>query len=104
MPRVRVSAAAARELEGAAAWYEREQPGLGTKLLDEFEHAVALLEDDMAPLLSMPGEAGRKGAKRLLMHRYPFSIIVFEQDGARVIVALAHQSRKPGYWISRPPT
>ena len=62
MPRVRVLAQAARELEEAAKWYEAEYAGLGTRLLDEFQRAVQLLREDVPPLLPVPGDAGRHGA------------------------------------------
>ena len=101
MPVIKVSAQAAQELAEAAAWYEQEQAGLGVKLLDEFEHALELLGEEFAPLVPVPGEAARLGAKRLLLHRFPFSIVTIERDDQLIIVAVAHQSRKPGYWRER---
>lgn len=101
MPPVRVLAQAAQELEQAAKWYEEEHEGLGARLLEEFERAVQLLCEDLPPLLPVPGEAGRAGAKRLILHRFPFSIIVVQSRGVVIIVAVAHQSRRPGYWAER---
>ena len=43
MPVVKISPEAAEELEEAAAWYEYEQTGLGTRFLDAFESALQLL-------------------------------------------------------------
>ena len=40
---VKVSREAAIELEEAPVWYEKEQAGLGIRLIDSFEHAVQLL-------------------------------------------------------------
>jgi len=66
MRALRIHEAATDEAAEAAAWYEKERPGLGT----EFEHAVDaaldLLEEDIVPLMSMPGAAGRRGVKRLI--------------------------------------
>ena len=101
MHTVQVTAEAAEELEEAAAWYEKEQPGLGAKLLDEFERALELLREEMPPLTPVHGEAAGRGAKRILLHRFPFSIITVEQSGSFIIVAVAHQARKPGYWRGR---
>ena len=101
MPGVRVLAQAASELEEAAKWYEAEFVGLGTRLLDEFQRAVQLLREDMPPLLPVPGDAGRYGAKRLLLHRFPFSIVIVQSSSEIVVVAVAHQSRRPGYWSER---
>lgn len=98
---VRVSAEAAEELENAAAWYERESPGLGTRLIDAFEHAITLLKEEMPPLTPMPGEARRRGAKRLLLHRFPYSVVTVQRRDEFVVVAFAHDARRPGYWKDR---
>ena len=101
MPRVRIDNTAAQELAEAAAWYEEESPGTGERLLGAFEAAVSLLREEPLPLLAMTGEAGQLGAKRLLLHRFPFDIIVVEEAEELVVIALAHQSRRPGYWLTR---
>jgi len=101
MQRVRISKDAARELEEAARWYERESPGLGTRLIDAFEHAVDLLRGKMPPLLPMDGNSAAKGAKRIILRRFPFSVIVIQRFDEYIIVALAHHSRRPGYWKER---
>jgi len=101
MKRVRISKGAARELEEATLWYERESPGLGKRLIGAFEHAVEVLGGEMPPLLATDGEASAKGAKRIILHRFPFSVVVIERSDEYVIVALAHHSRRPGYWKDR---
>ena len=101
MRRLRILEEAAEEAIEAAAWYERERPGLGV----EFDHAVNaaldLLEDDIVPLTSVTGVPGDKDVKRLLLRRFPYDIIVREHPGEIVIIAIAHQSRRPGYWRGR---
>lgn len=101
MPNIRVLAPAARELEEAAAWYEAEQNGLGAGFLNEFERVAELLGEDSPPLVPVPGRAGKFGAKRILLHRFPFSVVVLIRKDEIVIVAVAHQSRRPGYWVER---
>ena len=98
---VRISAEAAQELVEAAAWYERESPGLGARLIDAFEHAIELLREEMPPLTPLTGEAAHRGAKRLLLHRFPFWVITIERGDEFVVVALAHHARRPGYWKDR---
>ena len=101
MPVVRIHEAAAQELEEAAAWYEEEAPGTGIRLLDAFENAVSLLRDEPIPLAATTGQANVLGAKRLLLHRFPFDVVILEEDTELIVVAVAHQSRRPGYWIDR---
>lgn len=98
---VEVSKEAAQELEESAAWYEKEDPGLGARLVDAFAHAVRLLEEPNPPLTPVGGTAGSRGAKRLLLHRFPFSLVTLSRGSVIVVIAFAHHSRKPGYWTGR---
>lgn len=92
---------AAEEAVEAAAWYEQERPGLGI----EFDHAINaaldLLEDEVIPLTNLPGKAGDRGAKRLVLRRFPYDIVVRESSLDIIVVAIAHHSRRPGYWRNR---
>ena len=101
MRAVRIHAAAAEEAAEAAARYEKERSGLGS----EFDHAVNaaldLLEEDFVPLVSVPGAAGAQGVKRLLLRRFPYAVIVYEQSAEILVLAFAHHSRRPGYWRGR---
>ncbi|HSS65741.1 MAG TPA: hypothetical protein VLS27_15020 [Gammaproteobacteria bacterium] len=71
----------------------------------EFSAAVDavldLLEDEIVPLTSMPGAAGLRGAKRLILKRFPYDVVVRELADEVVVVAVAHHSRRPGYWRGR---
>ena len=101
MTQVKIGKDAALELEEAADWYEKEQPGLGNRLISAFEHAIQLLGEVNPPLAPSGGSAGKKGAQKLILHKFPFSMIVYEMEHTIVVVALAHHSRRPGYWKSR---
>lgn len=95
---IQVSKEAARELEEAAAWYEKEQAGLGNRLMDAFEHAIQLLREPNPPLTPVQGKAAHLGGKKLILHRFPFSLITVQIDQTITVVAFAHHSRKPSYW------
>lgn len=98
---VEVSKEAAQELESAALWYEMEQPGLGARLISAFEDAVRLLRETNPPLVSLSGQAAGLGAKRLLLHGFPFSLITIQQGDTQVVVAVAHFKKVPHYWLER---
>ena len=98
---VKVGNEVAQELEESAAWYEKEDAGLGARLVDAFAHAVRLLEEPNPPLTPVDGKAGSRGAKRLLLHRFPFSLVTLSRGSTTVVIAFAHHSRKPGYWTDR---
>jgi hypothetical protein len=66
MRTLRIHEAAAEEAAEAAAWYERERPGLGHEFERAIDAALDLLEETIVPLTSMPGTAGTRGVKRLI--------------------------------------
>jgi hypothetical protein len=98
---LRIHEAAAEEAAEAAAWYERERPGLGADFEKALNAALDMLEQDVVPLTSVPGAAGARGVKRLLLRRFPYVIVVHQRDTETVVVAVAHQARRPGYWRDR---
>lgn len=101
MPKFRILRQAADEAEAAAAWYEQERQGLGGEFVEAIEAAIDVIEDGFLPLSPMPGIAGAQGAKRLILRRFPYDIVIVDRDDERIVVAFAHHSRKPGYWRDR---
>lgn len=101
MRALRIHAAAAEEAAEAAAWYERERPGLGREFENAINAALDLLEQDLVPLTTMPGAVGKRGVKRLVLRRFPYAIIVREATNTIFVIAFAHHARRPGYWRER---
>ena len=101
MPKVRILRQAADEAEAAAAWYEQERQGLGEEFVEAIEAAIDVIEDGFLPLSPMPGVSGAQGAKRLILRRFPYDIVIVDRADERIVVAIAHHSRKPGYWRNR---
>ncbi|WP_280571028.1 type II toxin-antitoxin system RelE/ParE family toxin [Chromohalobacter sp. 296-RDG] len=101
MRTVRILEDASQEAIEAAAWYEYEQPGLGTKFFAAVDAAIDVIEENLIPLAPLPEEAGNIRAKRLILKRFPYDIVVIELPEETVVIAVAHHSRKPGYWLER---
>lgn len=99
--KVKVSTEATTELTEAAAWYELEVAGLGEQLISSFELATVTLSEPNPPLVPVIGKAAKLGAKRLILQKFPFSLVTIENNQTITIVAFAHHSRKPGYWLNR---
>ena len=98
---VRIHAAAAEEAVEAAAWYEKERPGLGAELERAIDAALDLLEQEIVPLTSVPGVAGTRGVKRLILRRFPYAVIVRERDAEIFVIAFPQHARRPRYWRER---
>ncbi|MBX3177105.1 MAG: type II toxin-antitoxin system RelE/ParE family toxin [Candidatus Hydrogenedentes bacterium] len=89
----------AAELEylEAIAFYEFRRPGIGLAFLDEFEGAMEIVtrSPDLYPIEIEPD------IRRVAMKRFPFSIIYRRTASRLQVLAVAHQSRRPSYWLDR---
>ena len=87
---------AREELNETAAFYEASVPGLGEAFLDDVHRAIEIVREN--PRIGAP--VGNRLRKSIL-RRFPFSIVYAAHDEEIVIVAIAHQRRRPGYWRGR---
>jgi toxin ParE1/3/4 len=97
----RIHEEAAIEAEAAAEWYERQRPGLGNEFNEAIQAALDLLQESIVPLSPMPGKSGSRGVRRLVLHTFPYDVVVVERSGGYVVLAFAHHARRPGYWRDR---
>ena len=81
-----------------AAEYYRERAGItiAQAFFSDFEHSITLLLEH--PLL---GALWLPGKRRLVMRHFPYSIIYTIAAQEIQVLAVAHQSRRPGYWRKR---
>ncbi len=100
---LRIHRLAEDELADAASWYETRQEGLGSALLDLTDKVIEALKSGVLPTSPVPGVKRIKGARRVLLRRFPYSVVLYERKSEIVIVAFAHNSRRPGYWRLREP-
>ena len=92
-----VSLEAERELIDGALFYARESNAeLGLAFIAEFERSLGVL-------CSYPrlGPVWRGTARRFPLRRFPYTIIYQVKPEEVRVIALAHQSRRPGYWRGR---
>src|SRR5712664_2528681 len=76
---------AEEEMTEASVFYEAASPDLGVDFLDDVHRGVDVVR-------AHPGigqEVGR-GLKRVLLHRFPFSLIYAVEADAILIIAVAH--------------
>jgi len=96
---VKVSLApeAEQELVEGALFYAREANAeLGHAFISEFERSAGLLGKQ--PRL---GAVWRGNVRRLPLRRFPYSIVYCLSPEVVRVLAVAHQSRKPGFWHGR---
>lgn len=95
MKPIRISYPASAELADAVRWYEQKRIGLGGEFFDAVIHAIELLS-------ARPEIGAVTGRTRSwLLTRFPYRVIYRLRDEDVYIVAIAHTSRRPGYWKNR---
>lgn len=94
--KVRFHPEAEQEFTEAALYYERRVAGLGEQFLSELRNATALLAEqpEMGPPIT-------EKLRRAVLNRFPYTLIYTSDQEAVDIIAVAHQSRRPGYWRAR---
>lgn len=95
--RIELSDEAQADLDAAIDWYIQE--GALTAAGDfvaEIDRVLRLLSG--FPELGVPG---RHDTRALILHRLPYSLIYRLHDEVIRVIAIAHHSRRPGYWTGR---
>jgi plasmid stabilization system protein ParE len=99
---LRISEEAEAEMAEAARWYETHRAGLGTEFLDAVDAAVARITE--APHLgSLVPDVGDESIRRRPVGRFPYHVVYLELSDRLQILAIAHDRRRPGYWVGRLP-
>ena len=95
-PRVSFHRLAEDELNDAAQYYERVNPGLGAAFLDEAEQAIQ-------EILEFPQSAPEVGhnVRRRLLHRFPYGVLYRIREHEFRILAIMNLRRRPFYWRGR---
>jgi plasmid stabilization system protein ParE len=86
------------EMNEAARFYELRVPGLGQDFLTEIERCFAQVTSHPES-----GQAVFQRFRRVLTRRFPFAVIYELLPDDILVVAIAHQHRRPGYWRGRTP-
>jgi toxin ParE2 len=92
----RLIAEAQRELRSGTSFYEAEYPGLGKDFVVEIRRLCRRIVE--APRL---GTEVQPGVRRRLVRRFPYAILYAVENSEIIVLAVAHQSRRPGYWTFR---
>jgi len=84
------------EIKASYRWYQEQVDGLGEDFLKELESAYQAIVE-----LPQTWPPFQKGFRRYFLSRFPFSVIYREKDNSIYVVSVMHNSRRPGYWLSR---
>jgi toxin ParE2 len=101
---VRFLREARRELTDAARWYKQQE---GLSLARDFgaKYRAQLLRARQMPqtghlVTGLPPDIDFE-VRTFLVERFPYTLFVAHLPEELVVVAVAHQHRRPGYWRKR---
>jgi toxin ParE1/3/4 len=87
------------EVEESRRWYREHSEPAESAFLRELDHAAEVILDS-----PHRWPAYLAGTRRYVFPSYPYSLIYFVEAETIHVVAVAHQSRRPGYWRKRLPS
>lgn len=84
------------EYVASYAWYYERGPHLAVAFEHEIERTLRLIVDTPE---RWPRYIGNY--RKILVKRFPFSLVYINNQSGPVVIAVAHGHRKPGYWKKR---
>ena len=93
---VRLLESAQVELDDAIAWYASQAPGLGDAFLIETLKTLKLIEQYPKAWHPLTQQV-----RRCRLRRFPYSVVYAQEGSDLLVLAVAHQHRKPDYWRAR---
>jgi len=96
MPEIIFHPDTVHEIKESYEWYQNQAEGLGDDFLAELESVFKAIKElpNTWPKFSM-------NCRRFLLSKFPFSVIYRTKNNSIFVLAITHNSRKPGYWEKR---
>lgn len=89
------------EIQSAVRYFESQRSGLGDDFLAELRTHLERIADDPLTLPKLETAPKRLDVRRILIQRFKY-VVVFEVfDNEILVLAVAHGSRRPNYWLKR---
>ena len=86
---------ARQELLDAVCYYELEYPGLGRRFKEEVRKAAVRISE-----YPMAWSLERGEVRKCLLHKFPYKLLYSIENNHILVLAVAHQHRKPDYWVA----
>ncbi len=91
---------AADEMTAAAEYYEERRTGMGERLINRVQLAVARIE--AMPGIGAPSSSRYPEIRRHAVKGFP-CCVVYATEPVITVIAVMHTKRRPGYWMDRMP-
>jgi plasmid stabilization system protein ParE len=92
---------AEEEIEEARKYLNRQSHGLGRHFLDDLAGTLAAIAADPLRFPKLETLPDDSPFRRALLHVFRYAVVFEIIDDLVVVVAVAHCSREPNYWLRR---
>jgi toxin ParE1/3/4 len=99
--RARYHPAARDELRGAIAYDEADHPGRGIDLEEAVRRVIRRIQLLPQSAPRWPRIESSVEIRRAKVKRHPYLVVYAVLDDQVVVLAIAHTSKRPGYWRER---
>lgn len=89
------------EYEDAIEYYERAQPGLGQRFIEDVERVLALTLEFPDIGTVVPDMPLDLDVRRRVLQRFGVEIDYVVVRDELIVIAIFHCKRRPGYWRDR---
>jgi plasmid stabilization system protein ParE len=93
---IRYHEAAKAELLDEVGYLELRAKGLGQRFLSEVKRAEGFIAE-----YTESGQEIRPGIRKTMVRKFRHSLIYANESNGLLILAVAHHSRRAGYWVNR---
>jgi len=93
---VRLFPEAEAEVVANRRWYAQRSQAAAAAFIAEIDDAIARIGESPE---TWPRY--RRGTRRFVLRRFPFSVVYRVEEDAVYVVAVAHAQRRPEYWRRR---
>lgn len=88
--------AASVEFIEASAWYESKRFGLALEFMAEIDRCISQASEHPLQYAVV-----HKDIRRIVTHRFPYSVYFRAEEHRIVVLAVFHGSRNPAIWQTR---
>jgi toxin ParE1/3/4 len=88
--------AASAEFIEASVWYESKRVGLALDFMAEIDRCVSLASESPLQFAVV-----HEDIRRVVAHRFPYSVYFCAEQHRIVVLAVFHSSRDPAIWLVR---
>ena len=97
----RILAEAEAEIEVARCYLNRQSLDLGSRFLDDLAERLAAIAENPLRFPKLETLPEDQPYRRALLTVFRYAVVFEVLDDTIVVVAVAHTSRAPNYWLAR---